>query len=231
MSGAIEETGAWDVPSAEGWQQYEFVVPEGDEAIDEIGISIEYFGRLKFLGRLFLADFEVSGAGHAVIEPKTETQEWGAISRFTFNRGHWTKDADRIHGHTAGDADMWTGHYYARDVVVTADVQRLSGISQLVTARVQGTGRFYAAGFEGDEVVITKEEFGSTALARAPFRVETGKSYQLALTAKGDRLSFAVDGKEVIAATDDAYQYGMAGIRIASAGRISVGRIEIVETA
>ncbi|WP_316359300.1 ADP-ribosylglycohydrolase family protein [Devosia sp.] len=230
MSGAIEETGAWDVPSAAGWQDYSFVVPAGDEAIDEIGISIEYFGRLKFLGRLFLADFRVEGAGHTVIEPKTETQEWGAITRFTYNRGHWTKQDGRIHGHTAGDADMWTGHYYARDVVVKADMRRLAGVSQLVTARVQGTGRFYAAGFEGDEVVITREDFGSTVLARAPFRVETGKSYQLAFTLTGTALSLTVDGVPLLNTTDASYAHGMAGIRLASAGRMSVGRIEIVET-
>ncbi|QQR38292.1 ADP-ribosylglycohydrolase family protein [Devosia rhizoryzae] len=231
MSGAIEETGAWDVPSAEGWQDYSFVVPEGVEAIDEIGISIEYFGRLKFLGRLFLADFRVDGAGHTVIEPETEVQEWGAISRFTFNRGHWTKSFGRIQGHTATDADMWTGHYYARDVVVKTDVQRLSGASQLVTARVQGTGRFYAAGFEGDEVVILKEDFGSTVLARAPFKPEIGRSYEFALTAKGDKLSFAVDGQELLTATDGDYEYGMAGIRLGAIGRLSMGRFEIIETA
>jgi ADP-ribosylglycohydrolase len=231
MSGAIEETGAWDVPSASGWQDYSFVVPEGVEAVDEIGISIEYFGRLKFLGRLFLADFVVEGAGHTVIEPQTETQEWGAITRFTYNRGHWTKSFGRIQGHTAGDADMWTGHYYARDVTVTADIQRLSGISQLVTARVQGTGRFYAAGFEGDEVVILKEDFGSTVLARAPFKPEIGRSYDFAFTVTGDRLSFAIDGQDLLTASDTAYAHGMAGIRLAAAGRMSVGRIEIVETA
>jgi hypothetical protein len=231
MSGSIEETGAWDVPSAEGWQDYSFVVPEGVEAIDEIGISIEYFGRLKFLGRLFLADFRVEGAGHTVIEPETETQEWGAITRFTFNRGHWTKSFGRIQGHTAGNADMWTGHYYARDVLVKADIQRLSGVSQLVTARVQGTGRFYAAGFEGDEVVILKEDFGSTVLARAPFQAETGRSYVFDFRVIGNRLSFAVDGQELISAADGDYAYGMAGVRLASAGRLSLGRFEIIETA
>lgn len=231
MSGAIEETGAWHVPSAEGWQDYSFVVPEGVEAIDEIGISIEYFGRLKFLGRLFLADFKVEGAGHTVIEPETEVQEWGAITRFTFNRGHWTKSFGRVQGHTAGDADMWTGHYYAKNVTVKADIRRLSGASQLVTARVQGTGRFYAAGFEGDEVVILKEDFGSTILARAPFKAEMGKSYKFSFAVAGDRLSFSVDGRELISATDTSYEYGMAGVRLASAGRLSMGRFEIIETA
>lgn len=231
MSGAIEETGAWHVPSSEGWQDYEFIVPEGDEAIDEVGVLVEYFGRLKFLGRLFLADFRVDGAGHTTIDPAREAQEWGAITRFTFNRGHWTLQDGRIHGHTASDADLWTGHYYARDLVVSADIRRLAGRSQLLTARVQGTGRFYAAGFAGDEVVILKEDFGTMVLAQAPFKVETGRSYRFAFSVVGDRLRFSIDGRELLSASDGAYDYGMSGIRMASAGRLSVGRIDITESA
>ncbi|HTM78604.1 MAG TPA: ADP-ribosylglycohydrolase family protein, partial [Devosia sp.] len=117
------------------------------------------------------------------------------------------------------------------NVTVSADVQRLAGVSQLLTGRVQGTGRFYAAGFDGDEVVILKEDFGTTILASAPFPVEKGKSYEFAFTLEGDRLVFSVNGTVLLEATDAAYGYGMSGIRLASAGRISVGRIEIVETA
>lgn len=231
ISGAIEETGAWHVPNHEGWQDYAFIVPEGAEAIDEIGIQVEYFGRLKFLGRLFLADFKVEGAGHTAIDPKGEVQEWGAISRFTWNRGHWTLQDGRIHAHTASDADMWTGHYYARDVKVLADVKPLAGPSQLVTARVQGTSRFYAAGFDGDDVVILKEDFGTTVLARAPFKRELGKSYGFAFSVKGDALSFAIDGKPLIEASDDQFAYGMAGLRLGALGRMSVGTFEIIESA
>ncbi len=231
MSGAIEETGAWHVPNHEGWQDYAFTVPEGAEAIDEIGIQVEYFGRLKFLGRLFLADFKIEGAGKTVIDPKTEVQEWGAISRFTWNRGHWTLQDGRIHAHTASDADMWTGHYYARDVEVLADIKPLTGPSQLVTARVQGTSRFYAAGFDGDDVVILKEDFGTTVLARAPFKRELGKSYGFAFSVKGDALSFAIDGKPLIEASDDQFAYGMAGLRLGALGRMSVGTFEIIESA
>jgi ADP-ribosylglycohydrolase len=229
MSGKIEETGAWNVPDRAGWQEISFTVPDGDEAIDEVGISIEYFGRLKYLGRLFLADFRVEGPGRVRVDPATEVQEWGAISRFTWNRGHWTKQGDRIHGHTSTDADVWTGHYYARNIMVNADIQRLAGPSQLVTARVQGTGRFYAAGFDGDDVVILKEDFGTTELARAPFKPETGRSYTFSFSAEGDRLTFSVDGKKVLEARDGQYTYGMAGLRIAAPGRMSVGIVEITE--
>ena len=70
----------------------------------------------------------------------------------------------------AEDADAWTGNAYLRDVTVTADLTPLAGSSHLVAARVQGTSRFYAAGFDGDDVVIVKEDHGTTVLARAPVR-------------------------------------------------------------
>lgn len=228
MSGRIEETGAWHVPSSEGWQDYEFVVPDrGGEAIDEVGVLVEYFGRLKFLGRLFLSDFSVSGPGRVVIAPKIEAQEWGGITRFTWNRGHWSLQEGRIHAQTAADADAWTGNAYLRDVKVTAELRPLAGRSQLVVARAQGTSRFYAAGVNGDEVVIVKEDHGTTVLARAPFTPELGRDYRMELSVIGERLALTIDGAQLLTATDPSFRYGMAGLRMASAGRMSVGRFEV----
>lgn len=230
MSGALQEIGGWHVPSDKGWQDYEFTVPDGDEAIDEIGILIEYFGRLKFLGRLFLADFTVSGPGHLTVDPAKEVQEWGAISRFTWNRGHWTLQDGRIHGHAATDGDIWTGHYYARDVTVTADLRPLAGASHLVTARVQGADRFYAGGFQDGQAVILRHDHGAEVLASARFTVETGRDYEIALSVQGDRLSLSVDGTEIVTARDSSFAYGMSGLRLGAIGRMSVGRFSVTES-
>jgi hypothetical protein len=228
MSGRIEETGAWHVPSSADGQSYEFTIPDGGgEAVDEIGVLVEYFGRLKFLGRLFLSDFSVSGPGKVVIDPKIERQEWGGITRFTWNRGHWSLQDGAIHAHSARDADAWTGNAYLRDVSVKAEITPLSGRSHLISARVQGTSRFYAAGFEGDEVVLLKEDHGTTVLARAPFTPVAGQAYEIELKAIGDRLEFSVDGKQVLAATDASFRYGMAGLRMASAGRMRVASLVV----
>ncbi|MCY1489025.1 ADP-ribosylglycohydrolase [compost metagenome] len=230
MTGTIQETSAWHVPSASGWQDYEFTIPDGNgEAVDEIGILVEYFGRLKFLGRLFLADFSVSGKGRAVIDPAKEVHEWGGITRFTWNRGHWSLQQGRIHAHTATDADAWTGNAYLRDVSVVAELQPLSGASHLVVARAQGTSRFYAAGFENGEAVILLENHGTTILARSPFRIEYGRSYAVDLKVEGGKLTFFVDGERVLQADDATLSYGMAGLRMASAGRMSIGRLEVAE--
>jgi hypothetical protein len=228
MSGRIEEIGAWHVPSSAGWQDYEFTIPDGGgEAVDEVGVLVEYFGRLKFLGRLFLSEFSVSGPGRVVIDPAVETQEWGGITRFTWNRGHWTIQDGAIHAHSAGDADAWTGNAYLRDATVRAEITPLSGRSHLISARVQGTSRFYAAGFEGDEAVIVREDHGTTVLARAPFAAEAGRRYRLELEVNGEQIVLRVDGEELLHASDGAFRYGMAGVRMASAGRMQVHRLEI----
>lgn len=232
MSRRIEECGAWLVPGSDGWQDYAFTIPDGGgEAIDEIGVQIEYFGRLKFLGRLFLADFSVGGPGKVVIDPRLEKQEWGGITRFTWNRGYATLEDGAIHLHSPADADMWTGNAYLRDQRVAADLTPLAGQSHLVAARVQGAARFYAAGFDGSDVVVLKEDHGTTVLARAPFARELGRSYRVELRVIGDRLALSVNGNELLTATDGAYRYGMGGLRMRSAGRMKVTRLEIEDFA
>jgi hypothetical protein len=113
--------------------------------------------------------------------------------------------------------------------MVTADITPLAGKSHLVAARVQGTCRFYAAGFENGEAVIVKHDHGTTVLARAPFPIKPGEAHKLALTVVGDKLTLGVDGEDVVSATDAQFRYGQAGLRMASAGRMTVARLEVVE--
>jgi hypothetical protein len=228
MSGRIQEMAAWEVPSSADWQQYGFTIPDGGgEAVDEIGVLVEYFGRLKFLGRLFVSDFSVGGPGKVVIAPAVETQEWGGITRFTWNRGHWSLEDGAIHAHSARDADAWTGNAYLRDVVVKAELTPLAGQSHLVSARVQGTSRFYAAGLEGGEAVILRQDHGTTILARTPFTAEAGRRYAIEFEVRAAALTLRIDGKEMLTATDSTYRYGMAGVRMASGGRMQVHRLEV----
>jgi ADP-ribosylglycohydrolase len=233
MSGRIDEIGAWTQPAAGEWQELRFTVPEtGGEAVDEIGIKVEYFGRLKFLGRIFIDEFTIGGTGSARLDPRIETNEWGGITRCTWNRGVWKIEDGRIHALTATDADLWTGHLYARDQTVTAEITPLAGEGHLVCARGQGNERCYAAGFvSAEEVAIIRRDFGETVLARAPFRREFGRTYSLALEAMGDRLALSVDGKVLLEARDGTLAYGMAGLRLPSAGRMQAGVIEIREAA
>ncbi len=230
MSGQVVETGAWLQAEAGEWTELSFTVPDLDgEAVDEIGLCIEYFGRLKFLGRLYLAEFTVSGPGSRKIDPASLVEEWGAISGFTWNRGYWKLEDGRMTGLTASDADLWTGHLYASDVTVSADIRPEAGASHLITIRSQGTARSYAAGFRDGRAVILKEDFGTTVLAETPFEAVPGQSYEVTATADGDRLTLSVDGAPVLEARDSTFSYGQCGIRMDSPGRISVGTITIDE--
>lgn len=230
MSAKIDEIGGWRHPKAGEWTQIAFNVPEtGGEAIDEIGILVEYFGRLKFLGRLYLGNFRVFGPGHTRIDPKIEAEEWGSVSRFSFNRGHWKLEGNRISGHTASDADLWTGHVYARNTTISVPLTPEAGTSHLLVTRAQGTAKFYAAGFEGKKLVILREDFGTSILAQTEFERQTGRTYQLELEADGEELALCVDGEKLLKARDSRFAYGMCGLRMASAGRLLAGTIEIHE--
>jgi len=71
--------GTLNVSSDSNWDEISFTIPDMDgEAVNKIGLEIEYFGRLKFLGHLYIGNSEVSG--HSRIDPASEVEEWGAIS-------------------------------------------------------------------------------------------------------------------------------------------------------
>jgi len=230
LSGAIEETGAWQVPPGD-WAEIAFDIPDGSgDPVDEIGLCIEYFGRIKFLGRLFLTDFRVDGPGRRVLDPAHLVQEWGTILQCSWNRGAWTLSDGAIQGHTATDADLWTGNLYATDQRVTADLTPLAGASHLVSFRAQGTARFYAAGVQDGHLVLLREDFGTEILARVPLAASV-EERTITIEAIGDRLSARIEGGPTVTARCGRFRYGMAGLRMAGPGRMRVRRFTIEELA
>lgn len=229
LSGEKVRIGGWHIPTSED-HTISFSIPEGKgEMVDEIGLEIEYFGRFKFLGKLWISEFTVAGQGNRLIVPDKLVQEWATLLGFSWNRGRWTLEDKMIQGHTATDADAWTGNAYATDQRVKAAVVPLSGTSHLVSCRVQGTARFYAAGFVDGDFVLVAEDFGTTVLAKAPFVAKIGQCYTITLTAIADKLVAKVEGGPELAARDNRYRYGMAGLRIGAPGRMRVGQLQIEE--
>jgi hypothetical protein len=230
MSGRIDEIGGWtSIPHGE-WTRYGFTIPPtGSEAIDQIGFAIANEDKTPLFGRFFLANFYIDGAGTTIIDPAIETNEWGGVTRFTRNRGHWSIADGVIHAHSGTDADCWTGAYDAGDVTVAATLTPLAGRSHLITARAMGACRFYAAGFDEGRIVILKEDFGATLLAELPFQTMPGRRYDLSFSVIGDLLELSVDGEPLLSARDRTFGYGMSGLRLGRPGRMSVSRLSIIE--
>jgi ADP-ribosylglycohydrolase len=229
MSGLEEELGTWaELP--DDWQDIKFTLPEGDEAIDEIGIKLCQQGDTRTLMYVELQRLRIEGTGHTVVDPAIEAEEWGSISRFTFNRGKWSLKDDCIVGETDSDADLWTGHHFATDQTVSAEITPISGSQHLVVARASGTSRYYAGGIVDGQAVIIAEDFGTTYLAKADIDAPLDAPLTLSLSAIGDALSLSINGKTILNATDQRHLRGMAGLRIGAAGKMSCRRFEIMES-
>ncbi|SMY09991.1 ADP-ribosylglycohydrolase family protein [Flavimaricola marinus] len=227
MTGKVTELGTWtDLP--EDWQEVSFTLPESDEAIDEIGLMLRQMDPTRVLMRFEIKRLRIEGPGQTRIVPALEAPEWGAVSRFSFNRGTWTVQ-DTITGSAQTDADLWTGHPYATDQTVSATLESRSGDSHLVTARVRTACRFYAAGIEGGRAVILCEDHGTQILAEAPLPDDIAEKTTLSLTAKGDKLSLTIDGVAILEAIDNRHPRGMAGLRLGGPGRMSCSAFSIEE--
>lgn len=231
-SGRVIECGDWALLPTDPCDIV-FAIPETDEAVDEIGVRLEHRGNARVLLHAFVHAFSVTGPGHTVIVPARERQEWGAVSRFSFNRGAWTLEDGHIVGRATRDGDLWTGHSFAADQRVTAHVRRLAGESHLVSLRVAGARRFYAAGIENGRAVILAEDFGRTVLAEAALGADSlaasGADDVLQFEARGETLTLSVNGRDILQARDDRHRQGMAGLRLAGPGEIVCSRFEIEE--
>ena len=109
----------------------------------------------------------------------------------------------------AGRGMVIQGNRDWRDILVSADVCCHLGVCAGLAVRVQGMRRYYALLLHrSGEVQITKVVGDETVLARAPFAWELGQTYQLQLCVRGTHLIACVDGKEVLAAFDEALSSG-----------------------
>ena len=229
MSGQDEHLAEWsDLPR--DWQDVTFTLPDGDEAIDEIGIKLEQTDEKRVLMYVELRHLRIAGTGHTGINPSVETEEWGCVSRFTFNRGKWSLKDGAILGTTDSDADLWTGHPFATDQTVTAKITRTTGNSHLVIARASGNERYYAGGIIDGRAVILMEDFGTTLLAQSEPLTDLTDDMTLTFSAIGEALALKINGKDILSATDKRHPKGMSGLRMETAGELACHHFEIRET-
>ncbi|MBQ6385006.1 MAG: ADP-ribosylglycohydrolase family protein [Lachnospiraceae bacterium] len=122
---------------------------------------------------------------------------------------------------TADGCQAFTGNYYQRDGSISARAAVVEGDSAVLLLRGQGTRRYYALGFSGeDRAVILRCRNGmKEVLAEGHFPWERGREYLLSAEAEGERLSLSVDGRQVLSAEDARIGYGMPGLGMTAPGQ------------
>ena len=215
------------------WLDVSFQIPDTDgDMVDEVGIVIEGYSpaKSKTLGMLYLDDFSITGKSEYRIALAKQKTEFGCVTPFSFDHGAWDLEGGQLFLMRCEPAFAYAGNYYAADYTVTAPVTPLNGDSHLLTIRAQGAMRGYAGGLAANGTIkLYKNDFGYRELSSAAFEWEQEQAYELSLKAVGNTITLLVNGKEMLSAKDDSYQYGMFGCGSLSIGRSAFGDFTVKE--
>ena len=152
---------------------------------------------------------------------KTAVEDWGhlhlEIAQFGKLKGHSYLDGSYLSLSCGDFAEMYTGGYHWKDYSLSCVLKPLTGEEHFLNVRVQGAMRSYAGGFTAEgRLCLKKNCSGYQTLCETAFPWEAGKEYALTLTAEGNRIALAVDGKELLACTDEESPYltGSVGMSV-----------------
>jgi hypothetical protein len=98
-----------------------------------------------------------------------------------------------------------------------------------IAVRVQGMRRWYGLLLCDDGMVrLVKARDGETVLAEASFDWEPGRTYRLALQARGDRLDALLDGAHLFGVEDEGTSLRGGGVGlVCTEGSLSVDAVEV----
>lgn len=214
------------------WQTISCTIEDTQgDMVDEIGIVVEGDTptTVKTLGKLYLDEFRVFGKADYSIDLAKQKKELATVTPFAVNHGAWEIENDRLGLMCCEESLAYTGNYYAKDIRIQAEVELENGDFPVLLLRARGAKQSYMAGFRDGNVCIWRQDFGLEELARAPFPVEYGRTYQLTFQAVGDTLSVDVDGVNVLQVQDSIFTSGMVGLGACSMGRTFFGKLHIQE--
>ena len=214
------------------WQTISCTIEDTQgDMVDEIGIVVEGDTptTVKTLGKLYLDEFRVFGKADYSIDLAKQKKELATVPPFAVNHGAWEIENDRLGLMCCEESLAYTGNYYAKDIRIQAEVELENGDFPVLLLRARGAKQSYMAGFRDGNVCIWRQDFGLEELARAPFPVEYGRTYQLTFQAVGDTLSVDVDGVNVLQVQDSTFTSGMVGLGACSMGRTFFGKLHIQE--
>lgn len=201
----------------DGWAQLSLNIPGGDALIDSIGVEFEtpdghaldaVLDHMGVSGGIdYCLNFNKSGM-------EVWSFDYAEVAQCSTFKGKWQIEGEWLHGSCADRGELYFGSQEMKDYELTACLCPMYGQNHYLLMRVQGAVRSYAAGFgPNNKLKILKNSRGYTELAACSFPWELGKKYSLTCRAEGHSLTVFVDGREVLAFTDNEQPYiqGAAG--------------------
>lgn len=209
--------------------EFEWLLPD-TEGMPIASVGVEARSDVQASGTFYLDYLTWEGTPDTTFRrPSIESTMW---------RQAWVDGVDQYEhrwpesfrlAQNEGRGLLITGTREWRDYTVEATLRPHLVKNAGIAARVQGMRRFYALllGVDG-KVRLVKALDGDKTLAEAPFDWQFGGDYTLRLTVRGERIMGAVNGVEVVSATDNDRPFAGGGIALViEEGRMSTEEVRV----
>jgi len=207
----------------------DWTLPEVPFAIDEVGLLVMNPDSEKFLGKLVLHEFSITGKRSFEVRFADEKEEFGGLTRCSAVGGAWEMEDEAMHVITRDRFQLYSGPYYMEDCEVDIDLIPEHGTSHLLAFRSRGAeyGYFFGLHREG-RVALIRRDGADEIIAESTLDWKEGQTYRLSATvhSTGDSCDIvcSVDGAECLRFSDpDPHPYGMAGV-----GKLGGGRTRFI---
>lgn len=203
----------------------EWTMPDVPFAIDEAGLIAMNPDSEKFLGRLIIREYRITGARSFSVNFADEAEEFANLSRCSLVGGAWELDGESLHAITRDRFQLYSGPYYSTDSTVEGELIPENGGSHLIAIRSRGAEYGYYFGMNGaGKIALIRRDGSDDVIAETAFPWEQGQRYRLSVSArttdKGCDLIGLIDGQHVLSTSDaDPHPYGMAGLVKIDGGR------------
>ena len=208
------------------WHPIEWVIPDTNgEPIDEVGYKLESNEKGRYVGNVYIDNFEIRGKGIQNINFINEKEEFNCVTQMTYNRGKWNLEEGKLHTLTNTDAEAYTGNYYTENVNIITEIQPHVGLSHNLAFRIKGIMMGYHVGFNGEnKVALIKNDHGHKVLVEKDFNWKLGQTYTFEVKALKNHFVFKINDKvifDIKDSNDNYFDYGMYGFSLLNPGRTS----------
>ncbi len=209
--------------------EFNWVLPGVPFAISETGLLATNFDSEKYLGKIVLDEFSVSGRREFDIQFADESEAFQGLSRCSAVGGYWAVEDGSLHVITRDEFLLFAGPYYTADSEISAELVPEYGESHLLSFRSRGAEYGYFFGLHGgNRVALLKKDGDVAVLSEQDFKWQPGGNYTLEVSAvtseEGLIITCGINGTGLINHIDKTpHPYGMAGL-----GKIKPGRTRFV---